>query len=289
MSRRIVILLHERDAKAARRPYQVFALAEAWRRAGHEVVLQRGVARFEGGDAAVNHVDLTVTPAEYAEHLARYPVAVNGRALDLSKRRVSRQLVRFGDGWDGAVIVKTDRNYGGRREAELLSGRTARLWRALSERVRHPTWRTRRTLETDDYAVFESKDALPPEVFGNAALVVERFLPEREGDLFALRTLLLCGDRWMCRRVLAPVPVVKSGRVVRREEVEPHPAAFAAARRLGLDHGKLDYVVRDGEVVVFDANRTPAFGPRVAPETRARVADHLAPGLDALLGAPGRG
>jgi hypothetical protein len=283
MTRRIVILVHERDAKAMRRPYQVFALAEAWRRAGHEVVVQRGVTGAARGDVVVNHVDLTVTPPEYVEHMARYAVAVNGRALDLSKRRLSRHLVRFGDDRSGPVIVKTNRNYGGRREEEILARRPARLWRSLAARLKTPTWRTRRTLATDDYAVFDSAQDVPPEVFGNDALVVERFLPEREGDLYALRTLLLFGDRWICRRVLAPDPVVKSGRVVRREEVEAHPDALAAARRLGLDHGKVDYVVREEGVVVFDANRTPAFGPRLAADTRARISDHLAAGLAALL------
>ncbi len=29
-------------------------------------------------------------------------------------------------------------------------------------------------------------------------------------------------------------------------------------RRLGIDYGKLDYVVHDGEVVLLDVNRTPA-------------------------------
>jgi hypothetical protein len=283
MTRRIVILVHERDAKAMRRPYQMFALAEAWRRAGHEVVVERGVSGSAGGDVVVNHVDLTVTPPEYVEHLAKYPVAVNGRAVDLSKRRLSRNLVRFGDVAPGPVIVKTNRNYGGRREEEILASRPARLWRALAEKLRTPTWRTRRTLATDDYVVFPTVDEVPPEVFGNDALVVERFLPEKEGDLYALRTLLVLGDRWICRRVLAPDPVVKSGRVVRREEVEPHPDALAAARALGLDHGKIDYVVREEGVVVFDANRTPAFGPRLAPETRARISDHLAAGLESLL------
>jgi hypothetical protein len=289
MRRRIELLFHARDRKAARRPYQLFAVAEAWRRAGHDVVVRRGVEGPVDADVVVNHVDLTVTPPEYVERLARFPVAINGRAVDLSKRRLSRHIVRFGDRWTGPVVVKTDRNYGGRREEEILSNRLARWWRSVAEKVKRPTWRTRRSLPTDDYAVFPSPDAVPPEVYGNDALVVERFLPEREGDLYALRTLLVLGDRTICRRVLSPQPIVKAARVVRREEVEPHPDALAAAARIGLDHGKLDYVVREEGVVVFDANRTPAFGPRIAPDARDRIAAHLAEGLESLVRRVPRG
>jgi len=48
-----------------------------------------------------------------AQFLAERPAVVNGHLVDLSKRAVSRNLVRPGDAWPGPVIVKSDLNHGG--------------------------------------------------------------------------------------------------------------------------------------------------------------------------------
>jgi hypothetical protein len=131
--------------------------------------------------------------------------------------------------------------------------------------------------------VFPSLAEVPEGVLENPALVVERFLPEREGDLYALRTHTRLGDRHRSRRVLAAEPVVKANRTVRREEIEPNPEVVAAADRLGLDYGKVDYVVHEGRVVVLDANRTPTYGPRLDEAARKASAEALAPGLATFL------
>ena len=52
-------------------------------------------------------------------------------------------------------------------------------------------------------------------------------------------------------------------------------------RRLGLDYGKIDYVIHQGQVVILDANRTPA-GPGT-PEATARTVGDLADGIWSLL------
>ena len=278
LPRRILILLHARDRIAERRAYQIWGIADIWRSWGIEVVVQRGVDRFVDSDIVVNHVDLTVVPEPYVRHMARYAVAINGRCTDISKRLVSRQLVTAGDGWDGPVIIKTDRNYGGELERLILRGRFARLWDDLRMGVsRHP-WRIRRSFSPDDYAVVGSLGAVPEDVWHNPHLVVERFLPERVGELYAVRTLTFFGDRWISRRVASASPVVKSGNTVHVEDVEPHPEVFAEARRLRLDRGRLDYVVHGGRAVVLDANRTNTMGS-VTPQRSLETYQRLAPGL----------
>jgi hypothetical protein len=295
LPRRVVVLLHARDDRAEARPYILWALCERWRERGVEVVLARGPRAPREGDAWVHHVDLTVTPPAYRAALARAALAVNGRFLDASKRAVGGLVLRPGESWDGPVIVKTDANCGGKSEARFAGpfpaarlARAARLaagafgGRAGLSRAR---WRSTTRLETDAYPVFPSLAALPAGVLENPALVVERFLPEREGDLYALRTYHVLGDRSISRRVLSTDPIVKAGGVVRRDEVEPHPDVPRAARRLGLDYGKVDYVVHDGRAHVLDVNRTPTFGPRLNEEKRRWTADVLAPGLAALWAA----
>jgi hypothetical protein len=288
--RRIVIVTHARDTRATRRPFMIWGLKEAWERAGIEVVVVRGVDRAVDADVAISHVSLTVTPPEYRQYFARYPVVVNGAATDVSKRRVSRQLVVDGDGWDGPVIVKTDRNFGGLREVEFR-GLAARwrprvrdLWRRLawSTAPREAEWwRTVERLDPDRYPVFRSVADVPRSVFENSALVVERFLAEREGDLYALRSCAFFGDRQLASRVLSPEPVVKASSTI-RQEVEPHPEVLEVRRRLGMNYGKIDYVVHDGQVVVFDANRTPSFGRGGDSARRERVSATLAEGLASL-------
>lgn len=279
LPRRIVILLHARDRAAERRAYQIWGIAEVWRSWGIEVVVQRGIDRFVDADLIVNHVDLTVVPLPYVRYMERYAVAINGRCRDISKRLVSRQLLAAGDGWDGPVIVKTDRNFGGELERIVLRSRAARAWHDLRVRLsRHP-WRVRQYLSTHDYAVLGSVSTVPEDVWHNPHLVVERFLPEREGDFYALRTLALFGDRWVSRRMLSASPVVKAGSTVQAGDVEPHTDVFAQARRLGLDRGKIDYVIHGGRAVVLDANRTNTMGRTMAPQRAHEIFQRLAPGL----------
>ena len=52
-------------------------------------------------------------------------------------------------------------------------------------------------------------------------------------------------------------------------------------RRLGLDYGKIDYVIHEGQVVILDVNRTPAQPD--APATTAQVVSDLADGIWSLL------
>jgi hypothetical protein len=277
LPRRVLILVHARDVGADRRPYQIWGIADVWRTWGIEVAVSRGIDRAIDADVVVNHVDLTVVPDAYVHFMARYSVAINGRCIDISKRRVSANLVTKGDGWEGPVVVKTDRNHGGRPERRLGWGRLALLL-SPNAWLSRGRWRTRSMLVPDDYPVFESAVGVPPDVWRNPLLVVERFLPERDGNLFVVRSLALFGNRWVNRRRLSESPIVKAGRIVRAEEVEPHPDVFDAARRLKLDRGKIDYVVRDGRAEIFDINRTNTMGT-FTPMRRADTCRRLADGL----------
>jgi hypothetical protein len=295
---RVAVLLHERDLRAHRIAYSVWHLARAWAEHGVagravEVTVERGTKGRADADVVVNHLDLTVVPPAYLDYLARFPVALNAGCPDLSKRRVSAAALAPGERWDGPVIVKTDANCGGigeeRLEREPLPCRLARAARLAGAALggararERERWRRLRRLPSEDYPVFPSLREVPEGVLENPALVVERFLPEREGSLYALRTHTRLGDRHRSRRVLAAEPVVKANRTVLREEIEPNPEVVAAADRLRLDYGKVDYVVHEGRVVVLDANRTPTYGPRLDEAARKASAEALAPGLAAFL------
>lgn len=288
LPRRIVILVHARDRWAERRPYQIWLIADIWRSWGIEVVVQHGTDRFVDADLVVNHVDLTVVPEAYVRHMARYAAGINRGCVDCSKRVVSTNLLAEGEKWDGPVIVKTNLNYGGALERSVLKSRPARVLEDLRVRLsRHP-WRVRRYLSTLDYVILGSVSQVPEDVWRNPHLVVERFLPERDGDLYVLRTLALFGDRWTSRRAVSAAPVVKSSTVIRAEDAEPHPDVFETARRLGLDRGKVDYVLHGGRAVVLDANRTNTMGRTMTPQRIRETVEHLAPGLRSFWPPGGR-
>jgi len=262
--RSIGILLHERDDRALERPYILWPVARIWKEWGIEVRLLRGPEGAADVDVLLPHVDLTVMPPGYAAALQAHPCAVNRRLRDLSKRRVSRNLVRPGDAWDGPVLVKTDRNHGGYPDHRLLEPRR-RKERALARAF---------TLRPDAYPVFPSLAAVPRGVFENPALVVERFLPERDGDLYCVRSATVLGDHEDCQLKKGPIPVVKTANSVSREPVPLHPAMREAARSLGIEFGKIDYVECGGEAILLDATGTPTRrgGPlSEAAQTNARA------------------
>jgi len=275
----IAILVHKNDSfESPHYTYVLHAIAETWRENGWQISVLQGPQGKIAADLAILHVDLTTIPHEYVEYLAQFPKVLNGSITDISKRKVSTNLVRRTDGYDGPVIVKTDRNCGG---AELAIGTKGLRRRVLAMRRRLP-WSTRGQLETSKYKIL-SKSEVPYLVWLNPGLVVERFLPEMREGFYCLRTWIFFGDRDTNSLSYSKEPVVKSSNVVRREVVPDVPEELRQVRRkMGFDFGKFDYSIVDGRVVLYDTNRTPTLGtiPRDQYLTRAQ---HLAEGLKAFL------
>jgi hypothetical protein len=137
-----------------------------------------------------------------------------------------------------------------------------------------------RHLDPRRYPVFPSVRDLPDGVFANPHLVVERFLPEREGARCFVRYYSFFGDRHVCLRRSGEGPVVRFDSSA-AEEV-PVPAEILAERaRLGFDYGKFDFVVHGGVPVLLDANPTPSLPGRTEPESARRLAA-LADGIRAF-------
>jgi len=290
---KVAILVHRYDSFQSM-DYWLRAIAEDWRQSGIEIKLLYGPQARADADLAVLHVDLTVIPTEYMDHVSRYPRAINASVRDISKRRISSHLLRRGDRHDGPVIVKTDRNaLGGRewhfakrgllrpRPRDLVGNytdfakeayRIAKRWR------RHGSPRAFR-----DYPVFGSTGDVPEAVWGDPEFVVERFLPERQGEYYCVRTWLFLGDRERHAIFFSRSPIVKSTNVVDFERLSEVPEDLQRLRKdLKFDFGKFDYAMVEGRVVLYDANRTPAIGafPR---ERYVPIAQSLAGGIKAFL------
>ena len=281
--KRILILLHEHTT---RQRYLIFHLGEEWRKQGLEVSCVYGVKERPEADLLIPHVDLTRTPPEYLEFIRSYPNAVNRDVTDLSKRRISAHLLRGDEDYRGPVIVKTDNNSGGAPEELLFRRRHPLLaWlrrRAVSVMEHAPGQRFAWRKRLRDYPIYNSLSEIPAGVFRNRALVVEKFLPEREGDRYFLRNYVCLGDHSQSVRIADSKTYVKrpSARQV-DEGLEVPEEVLSLRRQLGMDYGKIDYTINEGQVVIMDVNRTPAWSD--TPERIAHTVGVLADGIWSLL------
>jgi hypothetical protein len=285
--RKITILLHERDAYPDAKGYFIWALCDLWRREGVEIEVLKGPGKVVVADLLIPHIDLTVLPEAYVDVFNSYPRVVNRHVRDISKRLISRNLVTRTDSYDGPVIVKTNLNYGGIPEARLIETPLAppgkktwwdRFRRHKRKRSPDQDWASIRSLKPSDYPIFPSLKEVPEAICANEALVIERFLPEFENGFYHLRIYQFFGGRGYCVRLGSREAVVKMKSVVSREELAVPDEIVALRRDLGLDYGKMDFVIRDGRVVLLDVNRTPGL---IAPSKRMQAsALRLAPGLN---------
>jgi hypothetical protein len=266
---RFLIITHAYD-DFFRMSYLLEIFAGQWAAAGHHVTVAQGLGDWPEADAAILHVDLSVVPTAYVEAARRYPVVVNGAATDIRKRQVSRHLVRPDDGWTGPVIVKTDLNCGGIPEqTKLARGGASDLSAGTIVSTTAP------------YPILPSAAEVPDAVWHHPGLVVERFLPEQDSRGFWARTWIFFGDRERCSRYLCDHPIVKGRAILAREPAEVPDLLRAERERLGFDYGKFDFVLHDGEPILFDANRTPGAPPAL-PELAASNLE-LARGIDMLM------
>jgi len=283
---RIAVLMHERDDETPPGAWIIVAIAEVWRAMGHEVEFVRGTRNPIDADLVVPHVDLSVLPDDYVRLLSDCPRVVNRRVVDIRKRAISESLVKGRREWNGPVIVKTDLNYGGYPERMRLRKPwwekrvVRRLMRVLLRADERTGFHPFQRLEPDAYPIFESVADLPRGTFSNPSLVVERFLPERAGELYCLRCYAFAGTAEVNVRVKSASPVVKANSTLEREELPVTEELRALRRRLGFDYGKLDHVVVDGRLHLLDANRTPSFATTTTfSQRRTELTELFARGL----------
>lgn len=264
---RIAIITHKFD-KFPRRPYLLRAILAEAGRSGIEVEITHGHRNFVEADLAILHVDATEVDPEYTALAERYPRTINLGIRNIRKSVISGAALVRGAPWNGAVIVKTDLN--ARGAPELYHNEVAAL---RGKSAPHPQVTALR-----DYILFDRASDVPDEVWRDPQLVVEKFIPERDPRGFALRTWCFMGDRETCSRCVSPDAVVKGSSVVFRELVDVPDELRSIRARLGYDYGKFDFVMHDGQPVLFDANFTPTV-PENLSEELALSAKELARGL----------
>lgn len=221
------------------------------RQRGYVASTLSSASAYHDADIAIMHVNTTRTPLEYSDLAKRFELCLNVRVTDISKSLISEARVTRADDWKGPVIVKTDLNYRGL--PEIKKNKRAK---ALGRPSPFPE-----VTEAGAYQVFPTIDAVPASVWADAALVVDRFLPEKQADGFAMCHYVFCGEYEFCARFVGPHQLVKAKDCYRVEEF-PVPQHIRDRRvELGFDFGKFDFVHYEGKDYLIDANRTPGRIP----------------------------
>lgn len=282
----LVILTHALQGPA--RGYFVEHLAALWRQGGWRVTLHQGLSPPPPpADAILLHVDLTRMPADYLAATEGYPLRLNATTPDIGKRTVSGNLVSRADSYDGPVMVKSERNAFGapERRLALAQARGLRRW-GLALRERLPP-RLGGPLQAPFYPYYARKAEVPRWVWRRPDLVVERFLPQLWDGHYTVNQAYCLGPVWVVSTFCAPQRVVKIEQAVKLRPLHDEvPEAVRERRRaLGLNYGKIDYVVHEGETQLLDANLTPWLGHSVTSERTREMNRRLAAGLDALFAA----
>ena len=251
----ILVLFHESCRRRQTKKYAVSEFLPLWERMGYRVVVQRGIRRRPRAELLFVHVDLTVIPEDYREFIASYPRTVNGRVTDIRKRALSTLILSKGEAWDGPVIVKSDLNCNGDPDARGTRDEACRF---------------------GGYLVFDHPSEVPEDFWHHPHAVVEKFLPEREGDAYCLREYVFFGQEEVWLRLTSGEPVIKGGNASHYERIAPESRIRELRHRLGFDYGTFDYVVHDGAPVLLDANRTQGTGLLRFPEFNETLADRAA-------------
>jgi hypothetical protein len=267
--KRIVILFSADTGKNELGRYGVLRYAKTWVDDGHDVQILMGASRHVPADVAILHIDVSRIPEAYLNFALRYPVVLNRHITDIRKSTISKNLVRLGDGYQGPVIVKSDLNHAGIPE-DNAALRRRRLFDAPNQ-----------------YPVFPSAAAVPTQYWSDPAVVVERFLAERDGESYCVRLYSFIGDHGTCLRFRGPNPVVEPNLDTPPEIIAPDPAILAMRRELNIDFGQFDYVMHEDRAVLLDVNRTVGRGSTTPSAELDAQRVHRARGLYKYFGDQG--
>lgn len=294
----ILILRH---SKSKPMKYAVDHYALRWKDTGHRVIYHIGTDDMPEADVVVLSIDLTIVPQEYVELIQQHPLVINGKILDISRRRFSKLIVSRNSDYSGPVIIKTDTNYGGLSEHENLNHKDSpenfsstplifiikafRIAQAIGWKWRRDVFRRWVTVETMNplkYPILEDISSVPNGVWENSNLIVERFISNSDSDLFYTNYCAFFGDKEIAGRLGSNSPIVKFENAVSDEET-PIPNEVREWREeLNIDYGRFDYVEADGKHYLIDVNKTEG-GSHTNYQYPTEM-DFLASGLDYYIG-----
>lgn len=135
------------------------------------------------------------------------------------------------------------------------------------------------------YPVLDSIQSVPPGVWRNPNLVVEKYLTELdEQGNNRLRVWYFLGEREFIEIDSSTRQTVKGPGTFKRVQDDFVPDDLRMLRKqMGFDYGKFDFAIVDGKTVLYDINRTPTVGTTTLKQFQQELIENLAQGLDSFL------
>ena len=242
------------------RRHMIVLIEDALTAMGVEIVHINKATGYVPADAVFVHIDQSIISPEARALALRYPASINAYATDIRKFRYIDGLLGRDDTWDAPVIVKSNLNYAGmpERNAARQEGPIARrLLNRVANRLRRQSKYAIQSKE--DYRIYPTLSDVPRHYFRND-YVVQKFMAESDGEKNLLREYIFLGDLHYQNIERSDQLIITEDEHVSCEPFEPHPHLLATRRRLGLDYGKIDFTLIDGEPFIFDANKTLGLG-----------------------------
>jgi len=310
----IVIL---RDRPSTPMEYAIDHYVLRWEAAGYRVINHIGIVDVPDADILIVHIDLTVIPQEYVDIIAKFPLVINGKILNISKRLFSHLLLSKTDTYTGPVIVKTNANYGGNPENDKLNQRDQfnrvlisdkipkkllnrlRIIRSFLQKFpittlifqfikgvwyRRPMqkWDKFKTMNPLFYPIFKDINSVPNGVWKNTNLIVERYINNCKDELFYVYCCVFFGDKEITQRLESPNPIVKYSNSVSVEQIQVPDEVMQWQKDLKIDFGRFDYLEFEGRYFLIDINKTEGGGADICYEYQGEI-DYLASGLKFCL------
>jgi hypothetical protein len=253
-------LVHAEDYPRDARIHIISLIIDMWEEAGIEVFHLYGTDTFEPADLMFVHVDRSLVPPEFRQFAERYPKTINAAANDIRKRTYADAQLTRRSQYDGAVIVKSNLNYAGvpEQSAEANSrDLIRRMRRRLGQTV--PLLQKARMTSKSEYAIFQNLKEVPAKFFG-PQFVVQKFQSEMHGNMYMLREYYFCLDLHYENIELSKHAIITEDENLSCQPFTPHPTLLALREKLGLDYGKIDYAMIDGQPFIYDANKTIGLG-----------------------------
>jgi hypothetical protein len=241
--------------------YELQAALPKLRDAGVRIRILDHPPKTGHADAAMLHVDLTEVPERFRDLRSLYRRTINGSALSIHRHLYSTLRLARGDRHAGPVIVKTVLNSRGR--PELHARKYRNFWTRAGYTFREMVDPRFKPRMAPAYRVYACLDEVPPAVWSDERLMVERFaFPTLGLPIVKHRYMFLFDVELLLRQSYDDV-LCTGAKLIGNEPADlPVPEAVTAIRRrLSLDYGSIDYFVVDGRAVVVDANKTYSSNP----------------------------
>lgn len=248
-----IAILNNSGHVAGERTHLTGLLASQWRANGIEVIELSGTGTFVEADLLFLNLGRALVPEDYTRFAAQYPVTFNAGAADLRKHRYADGQLLAGSAYKGAVIVRNDTGF---VPAAPSSASPLGFLRKLNGR--RASHLRDAAASGGSYRIYASINDVPAENFG-PGYIVQKFLPEQEGGRFILRQYYFLGDEHFLGVQTSGAAIIHTGMPVSLEEWSPPEKLLELRSRLGLDYGRIDFVLVDGKPFVLSINRSPAL------------------------------